>query len=50
MHGTPRPQRKAPPFVFCASLADVFDNAVPEEWRRIYSTLSALRRTLSGCC
>ncbi|WP_182591005.1 DUF5131 family protein [Agrobacterium sp. RC10-4-1] len=22
------------PFVFCASLADVFDNAVPEEWRR----------------
>ena len=31
------------PFVFCASLADVFDNEVPEEWRRdlfrlIYST------------
>lgn len=22
------------PFVFCASLADVFDNAVPPEWRR----------------
>lgn len=22
------------PFVFCASLADVFDNAVPDEWRR----------------
>ncbi|SOD00191.1 Phage protein Gp37/Gp68, partial [Rhizobium sp. AN5] len=22
------------PFVFCASLADVFDNAIPEEWRR----------------
>jgi protein gp37 len=22
------------PFVFCASLADVFDNAVPAEWRR----------------
>ncbi len=22
------------PFVFCASLADVFDNAVPTEWRR----------------
>lgn len=22
------------PFVFCASLADVFDNAVPEEWRK----------------
>jgi protein gp37 len=24
----------APRFVFCASLADVFDNAVPVEWRR----------------
>ncbi len=22
------------PFVFCSSLADVFDNAVPEEWRK----------------
>ena len=27
---TPKPSR----FVFCASLADVFDNQVPEEWRR----------------
>lgn len=27
---TPRPTR----FVFCASLADVFDNAVPTQWRR----------------
>lgn len=27
---TPKPSR----FVFCASLADVFDNAVPPEWRR----------------
>lgn len=26
---TPKPSR----FVFCASLADVFDNAVPNEWR-----------------
>jgi protein gp37 len=26
-------QRKRP-FVFCASLADVFDNAVPEQWRQ----------------
>lgn len=25
--------RGRPRFVFCASLADVFDNAVPEEWR-----------------
>lgn len=26
--------KPAPRFVFCASLADVFDNAVPPEWRR----------------
>lgn len=26
--------RPLPRFVFCASLADVFDNAVPPEWRR----------------
>jgi protein gp37 len=25
---------KPRPFVFCASLADVFDNEVPDEWRR----------------
>lgn len=32
----PRPDRPEPPprFVFCASLADVFDNEVPPEWRR----------------
>lgn len=32
----PFEQRKWPRgrFVFCASLADVFDNAVPDEWRR----------------
>lgn len=29
-HGFIKPQR---PRVFCASLADVFDNAVPQEWR-----------------
>ena len=28
------PLNKPRPFVFCASLADVFDNEVPGEWRR----------------
>lgn len=28
------PLDKPRPFVFCASLADVFDNEVPQEWRR----------------
>jgi protein gp37 len=28
------PLDKPRPFVFCASLADVFDNEVPDEWRR----------------
>jgi protein gp37 len=28
------PLDKPRPFVFCASLADVFDNEVPPEWRR----------------
>lgn len=27
-------QHGRPPMVFCASLADVFDNQVPEQWRR----------------
>lgn len=29
-----RAQHGRPPMVFCASLADVFDNQVPEQWRR----------------
>jgi protein gp37 len=29
-----RAQHGRPPMVFCASLADVFDNQVPDEWRR----------------
>lgn len=29
-----RAKHGRPPMVFCASLADVFDNQVPEEWRR----------------
>ncbi|WP_454919262.1 DUF5131 family protein [Xanthobacter sediminis] len=41
-------QRKAEkdgtrPFVFCASLADIFDNAVPPEWRR--EAFDVMRRT-----
>lgn len=32
-----------PTFVFCASLADVFDNAVPREWRR--DLFALIRRT-----
>lgn len=31
------------PFVFCASLADIFDNAVPAEWRR--SAFDVMRNT-----
>lgn len=29
-----RAKHGRPPMVFCASLADVFDNQVPEQWRR----------------
>ena len=41
-------QRKAEaagtrPFVFCASLADIFDNQVPAEWRR--EAFDVMRRT-----
>lgn len=41
-------QRKAEaagtrPFVFCASLADIFDNQVPAEWRR--DAFDVMRRT-----
>lgn len=32
--GKRRGPRPVAPFVFCASLADVFDNEVPAEWRR----------------
>jgi len=41
----PRPDRPEPRpcFVFCASLADVFDNAVPTEWRR--DLFDLIRRT-----
>lgn len=31
------------PFVFCASLADIFDNQVPEEWR--HDAFDVMRRT-----
>ncbi|WP_457663960.1 DUF5131 family protein [Sinorhizobium medicae] len=31
------------PFVFCASLADIFDNQVPAEWRR--NAFDVMRRT-----
>lgn len=31
------------PFVFCASLADIFDNQVPAEWRR--DAFAVMRRT-----
>lgn len=37
-----RAQHGRPPMVFCASLADVFDNQVPEEWRRdLWSLIDA---------
>lgn len=37
------------PRVFCASLADVFDNEVNELWRADLAS-SRPRRTSSGCC
>ena len=35
--------------VFCASLADIWDNQAPKEWRRDLFQVIAASQTLIGC-